>query len=144
MIRRPPRSTRTDTLFPYTTLFRSFDATQTVFTFNALDLEAPVIQTERSAKEFLQRAPRNFIVKYQNPRSIAARIRRRLRAAPPDSWPGFDELAADFRISVSTLRRRLDEEGQSIRAIKDALRRDLAFRQLTRPQRSEEHTSELQ
>src|SRR3546814_18882513 len=25
MIRRPPRSTRTDTLFPYTTLFRSGD-----------------------------------------------------------------------------------------------------------------------
>src|SRR3546814_9791020 len=29
MIRRPPRSTRTDTLFPYTTLFRS-DAVQDV------------------------------------------------------------------------------------------------------------------
>src|SRR3546814_2133142 len=27
MIRRPPRSTRTDTLFPYTTLFRSFSCT---------------------------------------------------------------------------------------------------------------------
>src|SRR3546814_11181885 len=26
MILRPPRSTRTDTLFPYTTLFRSFSA----------------------------------------------------------------------------------------------------------------------
>src|SRR3546814_2800314 len=26
MIRRPPRSTRTDTLFPYTTLFRSHDS----------------------------------------------------------------------------------------------------------------------
>src|SRR3546814_13337715 len=26
MIRRPPRSTRTDTLFPYTTLFRSIAA----------------------------------------------------------------------------------------------------------------------
>src|SRR3546814_6593249 len=26
MIRRPPRSTRTDTLFPYTTLFRSGEA----------------------------------------------------------------------------------------------------------------------
>src|SRR3546814_5382737 len=25
MLRRPPTSTRTDTLFPYTTLFRSFD-----------------------------------------------------------------------------------------------------------------------
>src|SRR3546814_19081048 len=36
MIRRPPRSTRTDTLFPYTTLFRSIvgvfrSATQIVF-----------------------------------------------------------------------------------------------------------------
>src|SRR3546814_3854359 len=28
MIRRPPRSTRTDTLFPYTTLFRSLDDDQ--------------------------------------------------------------------------------------------------------------------
>src|SRR3546814_3236165 len=28
MIRRPPRSTRTDTLFPYTTLFRSPDRIQ--------------------------------------------------------------------------------------------------------------------
>src|SRR3546814_958551 len=27
MIRRPPRSTRTDTLFPYTTLFRSVERT---------------------------------------------------------------------------------------------------------------------
>src|SRR3546814_11011847 len=30
MIRRPPRSTRTDTLFPYTTLFRSQFGTHTI------------------------------------------------------------------------------------------------------------------
>src|SRR3546814_4672227 len=30
MIRRPPRSTRTDTLFPYTTLFRSQSETRAV------------------------------------------------------------------------------------------------------------------
>src|SRR3546814_20331901 len=30
MIRRPPRSTRTDTLFPYTTLFRSCNASVAV------------------------------------------------------------------------------------------------------------------
>src|SRR3546814_2435109 len=30
MIRRPPRSTRTDTLFPYTTLFRSFSSSTKV------------------------------------------------------------------------------------------------------------------
>src|SRR3546814_12947154 len=31
MIRRPPRSTRTDTLFPYTTLFRSLLVGQDLF-----------------------------------------------------------------------------------------------------------------
>src|SRR3546814_8728744 len=32
MIRRPPRSTRTDTLFPYTTLFRSSSPTERLVT----------------------------------------------------------------------------------------------------------------
>src|SRR3546814_12680966 len=39
MIRRPPRSTRTDTLFPYTTLFRSeVERERTLF-----DAENPLI-----------------------------------------------------------------------------------------------------
>src|SRR3546814_18442371 len=36
MIRRPPRSTRTDTLFPYTTLFRSTALPQLVAAFHSL------------------------------------------------------------------------------------------------------------
>src|SRR3546814_11863592 len=35
MIRRPPRSTRTDTLFPYTTLFRSVAVIIAAFYFNS-------------------------------------------------------------------------------------------------------------
>src|SRR3546814_3460638 len=35
MIRRPPRSTRTDTLFPYTTLFRSDDAIASISTLDS-------------------------------------------------------------------------------------------------------------
>src|SRR3546814_3181471 len=41
MIRRPPRSTRTDTLFPYTTLFRS----QGMETDNTRDLKSAVRKT---------------------------------------------------------------------------------------------------
>src|SRR3546814_17033128 len=37
MIRRPPRSTRTDTLFPYTTLFRSLLATLAKVKANEFD-----------------------------------------------------------------------------------------------------------
>src|SRR3546814_2243362 len=45
MIRRPPRSTRTDTLFPYTTLFRSlnlglFIAAQHQRVFRGVEVEA--------------------------------------------------------------------------------------------------------
>src|SRR3546814_1081899 len=40
MIRRPPRSTRTDTLFPYTTLFRS--RLPVIATLHDLDVEALV------------------------------------------------------------------------------------------------------
>src|SRR3546814_4779223 len=36
MIRRPPRSTRTDTLFPYTTLFRSVEITKVSGDLNLL------------------------------------------------------------------------------------------------------------
>src|SRR3546814_1441712 len=37
MIRRPPRSTRTDTLFPYTTLFRSLLASSSLARSSAVD-----------------------------------------------------------------------------------------------------------
>src|SRR3546814_11298540 len=40
MIRRPPRSTRTDTLFPYTTLFRSLLVLEAAFQKN-LDNPSP-------------------------------------------------------------------------------------------------------
>src|SRR3546814_10706156 len=44
MIRRPPRSTRTDTLFPYTTLFRStskgIEGSLSIFPFPNFDITA--------------------------------------------------------------------------------------------------------
>src|SRR3546814_3561311 len=46
MIRRPPRSTRTDTLFPYTTLFRS---PNTAGCYSAED----AVRTLRLARELL-------------------------------------------------------------------------------------------
>src|SRR3546814_19287442 len=65
MIRRPPRSTRTDTLFPYTTLFRSahvllagiFPAVRLVVERHAEQLEPVVDQAvaEAGGDLFLQR-----------------------------------------------------------------------------------------
>src|SRR3546814_1135333 len=50
MIRRPPRSTRTDTLFPYTTLFRSSEALIMTTQMRANPLATPAqITAEKEA-----------------------------------------------------------------------------------------------
>src|SRR3546814_6688152 len=53
MIRRPPRSTRTDTLFPYTTLFRSevFLARRQSLRILVFDLDVIVGKTDRTERE---------------------------------------------------------------------------------------------
>jgi AraC-like DNA-binding protein len=84
-------------------------------------------------KQFLREAPANFLVKYKNSDSITARIRRRIRQLPPSEWPDFDRLACDMGLSSSTLRRRLDEEGNAYQAVKDELRRDMAIAFLGNP-----------
>src|SRR3546814_20939440 len=52
MIRRPPRSTRTDTLCPYTALFRSRPAQQCLF--HELDLGVQVALERDAAQQRLQ------------------------------------------------------------------------------------------
>src|SRR3546814_960431 len=56
MIRRPPRSTRTDTLFPYTTLFRSDRAGRCVRQSGADGAVEPFAQMKRRPEG---RRPRN-------------------------------------------------------------------------------------
>src|SRR3546814_9965418 len=83
MIRRPPRSTRTDTLFPYTTLFRSDGA--------------------RPGQPLLRR-PRRRIATHKNgaPYSgSAVSVRPRLQAAPGRSEQHTSELQSLMRISYA-------------------------------------------
>ncbi|SAP34786.1 AraC family transcriptional regulator [Caballeronia udeis] len=90
----------------------------------------PVVQTAATLKVFLREAPANFIVKYRNPDSLAARIRRKLRQSPPVDWPDSEAIAAALNMAEATLRRRLKQEGATYQSIRDALRRDLAIARL--------------
>src|SRR3546814_6664424 len=49
MIRRPPRSTRTDTLFPYTTLFRSAQPCSSRTRTNLKRITMQLVQATRDA-----------------------------------------------------------------------------------------------
>lgn len=104
-----------------------FNQAHSGLTFAAAYLSLPLIQDEKSMKAFLRCAPANFLVKYKNSTSLSAKIRRHLREISPAHWPDFATLAQQFHTSTATLRRRLDEEGQSYRVIMEDLRRDWAI-----------------
>ena len=114
----------------------TFNAPHTEIVFDAAHLALPIVQNERTLKEFLRHAPENILVKYKNGSSAGARIRRRLRQSLPGEMPEFERLAEDMNMTVATLRRRLHEEGTSYQIIKDQLRRDLAIGYLSHSKRS--------
>src|SRR3546814_18641404 len=106
MIRLPPRSTRTDTLFPYTTLFRSIDSDEEFEVEVELEIETTTRTTKTPKKS-------SAASKRKNPKDQASfnsagkRGKRSLSEAAP--------VAAPHRASRSTLGRALvensDEDG---------------------------------
>ncbi|HEY2679007.1 MAG TPA: AraC family transcriptional regulator [Steroidobacteraceae bacterium] len=113
-----------------------FNSPSTSIAFDAGYLDLPVIQNERSLKEFLRTAPEGILLKYKNGSSLSSRVRRRLRQFLPAAVPDFEGLAHDMGMAPATLRRRLTEEGESYQSIKDQLRRDLAIGYLSHSSRS--------
>jgi AraC-like DNA-binding protein len=113
-----------------------FAAPQTRIVFGSACLQSRIVQTARSRREFLKGAPGNFLLKYRDEKSLAARIRRRLRDTPPAEWPSFDRLAAELGLGASTLHRTLQRDGSPFRTIKEGLRRDLAIKHLTHSEMS--------
>src|SRR3546814_1522961 len=123
MIRRPPISTRTDTLFPYTTLFRShqpFDGcrSRTLTLFGEL---APIV--ERDERRQVHARRRGFAIPDFEP---GATILERQR---PQVLAGGEQDVVE-----ADMRRRLLQQFPSDRLPAEP------FLQI----RSEEHTSELQ
>jgi AraC-like DNA-binding protein len=113
-----------------------FNRPNTLLAFEASYLDLPVVQNERSAKEFLRTAPESILLKYKNGSSLTARVRRRLRQFLPGTVPDFEQLAEEMSMTPATMRRRLHEEGESYQSIKDQLRRDLAISYLSHSRRS--------
>src|SRR3546814_10526219 len=112
MIRRPPRSTRTDTLFPYTTLFRSERPEQPA---SEPRLHRQVDQRNMAEP---QRQPRDFGREPDRPRPR----RKRQRLGKPDPAQGeADRVAADQQPQVETRSEEHTSELQSLMRISYAV-----------------------
>src|SRR3546814_7974990 len=136
MIRRPPRSTRTDTLFPYTTLFRSLKRLR----------ETGVIEAEIAvvAPEAVGRALTMIVevsLEREHPHIVEA-FKKSMRATPEVMQCYYVTGEADF-IILLTARDMKSYERFTQRFFFDnpQIRR---FRTFVEMDRSEEQTSELQ
>src|SRR3546814_11146534 len=109
MIRRPPRSTRTDTLFPYTTLFRSI-----VRNLCARDARIRLIINTRNfgqlrspAHALFQARGRGIIgiaADFQDPPELIPELVQRWRAGT-DIVLGVSETKKSYPLSRSEARR---------------------------------------
>jgi AraC-like DNA-binding protein len=102
-----------------------------VASFNANLLDLPIRRDEAALATFLDGAPGKITTLYRRDREMVIRVRDLLRAALPATL-SLDDIAERLHLSTRSLHRRLEEEGTSFRAIKDALRRDMALARLSK------------
>src|SRR3546814_474664 len=131
MIRRPPRSTRTDTLFPYTTLFRSTlavkavkDASGHVLTFD--DITQQLSDQRRAAWSDVARRIAHEIKNPLTPIQLAAeRLQRRYSSEVTSDRSTFDRLTGTIVRQVGDLRRIVDEFSSFARMPKPVFRSEV-------------------
>jgi AraC-like DNA-binding protein len=85
-------------------------------------------------KQMLQRALPLTVRAYRRDRLLVQRVRQALANQPLDTH-NADDLAALLNLSARTLHRQLKEEGASLQALKDEVRRQRAIELLLRTNR---------
>ncbi|MCJ8170039.1 AraC family transcriptional regulator [Atopomonas sediminilitoris] len=119
-------------LFPCPT---HFDQTHTSLVFHRRYLDMPLLQDERTLKEFLKHSPADLLSRPDDGSSLHGKLRR-LLGRDCRHWPDLEQAAEQLHMSPQTLRRHLREEGASFQELKDQLRRDLAIYLLERAELS--------
>jgi AraC-like DNA-binding protein len=112
----------------------AFDAAPAGIRFDARYLTLALRRDERALQQMLQRALPLTVLPYRRDRLLVQRVRQALAAHPAQAH-NADALAALLNVSPRTLHRQLKEEGASLQALKDEVRRARALELLLRTHR---------
>lgn len=111
-----------------------FDADDAAIRFDARYLALPIKRDEAAMNQMLQRALPIQVRPYRRDRLLVQRVRQVLLSQPQDAH-NADDLAALLHTSARTLHRQLKEEGATLQALKDEVRRERAMALLQRTNR---------
>ena len=112
----------------------AFDTAPAGIRFDARYLALPLRRDERALQQMLQRALPLTVLPYRRDRLLVQRVRQALAAHPAQSH-NAEALAVRLNVSPRTLHRQLKEEGATLQALKDEVRRARALELLLRTQR---------
>jgi AraC-like DNA-binding protein len=118
-------------LFDGPTAFHADDA---AIHFDARYLALPLKRDEAAMNQMLQRALPLTVLPYRRDRLLVQRVRQLLASQPLDTL-NAEGLAAQLNLSPRTLHRQLKDEGASLQALKDEVRRERALTLLQRTAR---------
>ena len=111
-----------------------FDQPHAALHIDARYLALPIRRDEAAMNQMLQRALPLTVLPYRRDRLLVQRVSQALVSQPLNSH-NADDLAAQLNLSARTLHRQLKDEGASLQALKDAVRRDRATELLQRTNR---------
>ena len=112
----------------------AFDTGPAAIRFDARYLTLALRRDERALQQMLQRALPLTVLPYRRDRLLVQRVRQALTAHLAQAH-NADTLAALLNVSPRTLHRQLKEEGASLQALKDEVRRARALELLLRTHR---------
>jgi AraC-like DNA-binding protein len=112
----------------------SFGAARAHFTFDARYLSLPQRRDDRALREMLRHALPLTVLQYRRDRLLVQRVRRLLAEHPGDAHDA-DAVARHLHLSTRSLHRHLRDEGASLQALKDEVRRERAVDLLSRTER---------
>ena len=124
----PPHADAYRVLFDGPTVF---DASETAIRFDARYLALPIKRDEAAMNQMLQRALPIQVRPYRRDRLLVQRVRQVLTTQPLDAH-NADDLATLLHTSARTLHRQLKDEGATLQALKDEVRRERAMALLQR------------
>jgi AraC-like DNA-binding protein len=107
-----------------------FGAPRSGITFSEAQLALPVVHADPTLSAILDRHAAELLRRLPPAGSFGQRVRALVAAELGDGDPALDRIAAKLGVSARTLRRRLKDEGTSLTALLDELRRELAHRYL--------------
>ncbi|MGV3728902.1 AraC family transcriptional regulator [Hydrogenophaga sp.] len=112
----------------------TFEAGHATLAFDARYLALPLQRDEAAMNQLLQRALPLTVRSYRRDRLLVQRVRQVLASQPLDAH-NAEDLAALLNVSARTLHRQLKDEGASLQALKDEVRRQRATELLLRTRR---------